>query len=161
MIEVKYKKLTDTSITPSRAHADDAGLDLYAHCPDATYHEWNGGLTVKEENGIKIRPHETVMVGTGIAMAIPSGYFGGIYARSGLATKQGLRPANCVGVVDSQYRNEIMIALYNDSDETRIIQHGQRIAQMIIQPVPAAELVEVDNLDKTSRNLGGFGSTGA
>lgn len=159
-MEVKIKRLSDTAIIPTRAHEDDAGLDLYANCPDTTYHEWTGGLNVQVERGIKIRPHDTVIIGTGIAMAIPSGYFGGIYARSGLATKQGLRPSNCVGVVDAQYRNEIMVALHNDSPETRIIQHGQRIAQMIIQPVPNVELVEVDNLDKTSRNMGGFGSTG-
>ena len=100
------------------------------------------------------------MVGTGIAMSIPVGYFGGIFARSGLSTKEGLRPANCVGVVDCSYTGEVMVPLYNDSNETRIITNGQRIAQLVILPCPAVEFVEVDNLDKTTRNDGGFGSSG-
>lgn len=145
---------------PHRAHETDAGADLYAHCPDAKFREWNGGVNVDECNGIKIRPCETVMIGTGIAMSIPVGYFGGVFARSGLATKEGLRPANCVGVVDCSYTGEVMVPLYNDSNETRIITHGQRIAQLVILPCPAVEWVEVDNLDKTARNDGGFGSSG-
>ena len=100
------------------------------------------------------------MIGTGIAISIPTGYFGGVFARSGLSTKEGLRPANCVGVVDSSYRGEIMVCLHNDSNETRIVTNGQRIAQLVILPCPAVELVEVDNLDKTTRNDGGFGSSG-
>ena len=100
------------------------------------------------------------MIGTGIAISIPTGYFGGVFARSGLSTKEGLRPANCVGVVDSSYRGEIMVGLHNDSNETRIVTNGQRIAQLVILPCPAVELVEVDNLDNTTRNDGGFGSSG-
>lgn len=160
MIDVRIKRLADTAIIPTRAHASDAGLDLYAHCPDAKFHEWDGGIYNPEVNGIKIRPGETVMIGTGIAMAVPSGYFGGVFARSGLSTKEGLRPANCVGVCDASYRGEVMVPLHNDSNETRIVLNGQRIAQLIILPVPAVELVEVENLDNTTRNDGGFGSSG-
>lgn len=156
-IEVKIKRLADTATVPTRAHKDDAGLDLYAHIVNSTFHQWGG----EEVNGIKIRPQETVKIGTGIAMAIPNGYFGGIFARSGLSTKDGLRPSNCVGVVDSGFRNEVIVALYNDSNETRIVTNGQRIAQMIILPCPAVELTEVDNLDITTRNMGGFGSSGS
>ena len=156
MIKVKINRLYDDVEPPKKAHESDAGLDLRAHLPDAEFHEWGGGKV----NGIKIRPHETVMIGTGIAMAIPVGYFGGIFARSGLSTKEGLRPANCVGVCDASFRGEIMVPLYNDSNETRIVTNGQRIAQLVILPCPAVELVEVDNLDKTTRNDGGFGSSG-
>lgn len=156
MINVKIKRLADTSIIPTRAHVSDAGLDLYAHLPDAKFHEWGGN----EVNGIKIRPGETVMIHTGIAMAIPEGYWGGIFARSGLSTKEGLRPANCVGVIDCSYRNEVLVGLHNDSAETRIVMNGQRIAQMIILPCPAVELTEVNSLDVTTRNMDGFGSSG-
>ena len=157
MIDVKIKRLYDTARPPHRAHDTDAGADLYAHLPDAEFHEWGGGKV----NGVKIRPHETVMIGTGVAMAIPTGYFGGIFARSGLSTKEGLRPANCVGVCDASFRGEIMVPLYNHSNETRIVLNGQRIAQLVILPCPAVELIEVNNLDNTARNDGGFGSTGA
>ena len=156
MIDVKIKRLYDDVEPPKKAHASDAGLDLRAHIPDAEFYEWGGGKV----NGIKIRPHETVMIGTGIAMAIPVGYFGGIFARSGLSTKEGLRPANCVGVCDASFRGEIMVPLYNDSNETRIVTNGQRIAQLVVMRCPAVELIEADNLDKTARNDGGFGSSG-
>lgn len=153
---VKIKRLADDVELPKKAHIDDAGFDLRAHLPNDEFHEWGGGKV----NGIKIRPGETVMIGTGIAMSIPVGYFGGVFARSGLSTKEGLRPANCVGVVDCSYTGEVMVPLYNDSNETRIITNGQRIAQLVILPCPDVELVEVDNLDKTTRNDGGFGSSG-
>lgn len=156
MIDVKIKRLYDDVEPLKKAHDDDAGFDLRAHLPNAVFYEWGGGAV----HGIKIRPHETVMIGTGIAMAIPSGYFGGIFARSGLSTKEGLRPANCVGVADCSYRGEVMVPLYNDSNETRIVLNGQRIAQLVILPLPAVELVEVENLDNTTRNVDGFGSSG-
>ena len=100
------------------------------------------------------------MIGTGIAMSIPVGYFGGVFARSGLSTKEGLRPANCVGVVDSSYRGEIMVGLHNDSNETRIVTNGQRIAQLLITPVLTPPYEEAVELSDTARNVGGFGSTG-
>lgn len=103
---------------PTRAHVGDACFDLRAHIPDVSFHEWNGGVEVKETKGIKIRPGETVMVPTGIATEIPAGFFAPIFARSGLASKQGLRPAQGTCVIDSGYRGEWMIPLHNDSAET-------------------------------------------
>lgn len=155
-IKIQVKKTHNSAKMPTKAFQSDAGLDLYSCLPDAEFHEWGGGKV----NGIKIRPGETVMIGAGIAMSIPDGYFGGVFARSGLSTKEGLRPANCVGVVDCSYTGEIIVPLYNDSNETRIVTNGQRIAQLVIMPCPAVELVEVKNLDKTTRNDGGFGSSG-
>ena len=100
------------------------------------------------------------MIGTGIAVAIPEGYFGGIFARSGLSAKEGLRPANCTGVVDADYRGEIKVALHNDSEERRVVQPGQKIAQMVVMPFLSVEFEEVTELDETERGKGGFGSTG-
>lgn len=160
MIILKIKRLADTVAMPARAHADDACFDLRAHIPDAAFHEWNGGVEVKECQGIKIRPGETVMIPTGIATEIPTGYFAPIYARSGLASKQGLRPAQGVCVIDSNYRGEWMIPLHNDSSETRIVHHGDRICQSGILPVPEVRFEEVDDLSDSSRGIGGFGSSG-
>ena len=127
---------------PTKAHEGDAGWDLYS-LYDYT-----------------INPHETVKVDTGLNFQLPEGTFGAIYARSGLSTKQGLRPANCVGVCDSGYRNNYIVPLYNDSDEVRTIHKHDRIAQLIIQPFIQTELTEVDNLNETERGSGGFGSSG-
>lgn len=160
MIILKIKRLADTVVMPARAHADDACFDLCAHIPDAVFHEWNGGVEVKESKGIKIRPGETVIIPTGIATEIPTGYFAPIYARSGLASKQGLRPAQGVCVIDSNYRGEWMIPLHNDSSETRIVHHGDRICQFTILPVLSVCLVEADELSKSDRGDGGFGSSG-
>ena len=158
-MEIKIKRLTPTALIPTKAHASDACFDLYLDAPDALYHEWNGGVEIKAARGIKIRPHETVMLHTGIATEIPFGYYMAIYARSGLSCKQGLRLANSVGIVDCQYRDEIKVALYNDSNETRLVHHGDRIAQCMIAPVLATNFVEVDELSDDSRG-GGFGSSG-
>ena len=157
MVNVKIKKLTETAKIPTKAHAEDAAFDLYADIPNDTFIPWG---STEERNGLKILPHTTVKVGTGVAMAIPNGYWGAIYARSGIATKQGLRPANAVGVVDSSYRGEIIVALHNDSSETQIIEHGQRIAQFMLAPVILREIEEADNLDETSRGAEGFGDSG-
>lgn len=142
---VNLKKLNDKTIVPTQGHTGDAGWDLYACL----------------ENPIIIYPGETAMVPTGFSLEIPEGYFGGIFPRSGLSTKQGLRLANCVGVVDAPYRGEVMVALYNDSNVHREISHGDRIAQMIILPVLGINFNIVDNLTNTDRGSGGFGSTGA
>lgn len=144
MHTIKIKKLNDLAKIPTRADIGSAGYDLYA----ATDHD------------IQIPPHSNVMVGTGIAMAIPIGYFGGIYARSGIASKRNLRPANCVGVIDASYRGEIKVALHNDSPETKTIQAGERIAQLVIKKHETADFEEVDELDETERGIGGFGSSG-
>ncbi len=143
-MKVQIKKTTPTATLPKRGSAVAAGFDLYAD-------------TAAE---IIIPAHSTVMVGTGLAVAIPNGYFGGIYARSGLASKQGLRPANCVGVVDADYRGEVMVALHNDTASDKVIAAGERIAQLIIQQYLEVEFEEVDKLSDTERGDGGFGSTG-
>ena len=144
MINVDVKILNEFAKMPTRGSAYAAGFDLYA----ATNYD------------VTIMPHATEMVDIGIAVAIPEGYFGGIYARSGLASKQGLRPANCVGVIDSDYRGSIQVALHNDTNDIRNIKAGDRIAQLIIQPCPDVELNPVDELNETDRQAGGFGSTG-
>ena len=100
------------------------------------------------------------MIGTGLSLAIPTGYFGGVYARSGLSAKEGLRPANCTGVIDADYRGEIMVALHNDSEDARYVNPGQKIAQLVIQPHLSVEFEERSELSETERGRGGFGSTG-
>ena len=143
-MRVNIKKLTDTAILPERGSAYAAGYDLFAD--------------IKED--VVIKPHETFLVPTGLAMEIPEGYWGGIFARSGLASKEGLRPANCVGVVDADYRGEVKVALHNDSEVARTIVVGQKVAQMVIVPFLSVEFNLVDELSDTVRGAGGFGSTG-
>lgn len=150
---VNIKKLRDNATIPARGSAEAAGYDLYACLQDHVAHDGKMDLQL-------IQPHETVKINTGIAAEIPEGYFGAIFARSGIATKQGLRPANCVGVVDSDYRGEIIVALHNDTDEPRTIAHMERIAQLVIIPFLSVEFNVVDNLENTERGDGGFGSTG-
>ena len=145
-MHISIQRLRDCARLPHRGSDFAAGYDLYA-------------APVSEE-AVTIAPHTTAMIGTGLAAAIPSGYFGGVFARSGLASKQGLRPANCVGVVDADYRGEITVALHNDTDEPRIVQPGDRIAQLVILPFLAADFDETDALPETDRGAGGFGSTG-
>lgn len=142
---LKYKKLNPNAKEPTQGSAAAAGYDLYS---------------LDSNNTIEIAPHTTVKVGTGIAIALPSNTFGAIFARSGLATKQGLRPANCVGVVDSDYRGEVIVALHNDTDQIQIIASGDRIAQLIVIPYLNMQFKEVEELDNTERGNGGFGSTG-
>lgn len=141
---VRIKKLNDAARIPTYGSEYSAGADLYA-CTEAD---------------LVIEPGETVVVKTGIAMEIPVGYAGLIYARSGLATKEGLAPANKVGVVDADYRGEIMVALHNHSKETRTVTAGERIAQMVIAPFLTAEFLPCEELSDTVRGEGGFGSTG-
>ena len=145
-MHIPMKTLRESAVLPRRGSDFAAGYDLYA-APEG------GG-------SVPIAPHETAMIGTGLAAAIPAGYFGGIFARSGLASKQGLRPANCVGVIDSDYRGECTVALHNDTDEPRVIRSGDRIAQLVILPFLAAEFEEAGALPETERGTGGFGSTG-
>ena len=144
-MKIQIKKLKDDAQMPTRGSCAAAGYDLYA-CLDRE---------------VTIAPHTTEKIGTGLSVAVPDGYFGAVFARSGLATKQGLRPANCVGVCDADYRGEYIVALHNDSDEPRTVAPGDRIAQLVIMPFLPAEFEEVDELDETARGAGGFGSTGA
>lgn len=143
-MKVKVKKISNTAKTPEKGSKFSAGYDLSADINES----------------ILIRPHETIKIPTGLSFEVPDGYFGGIYARSGLATKQGLRPSNAVGICDSDYRGEYIVALYNDSDSTRIIEPGQRIAQVVFQPYLACGLEDTDTLTETQRGEKGFGSTG-
>lgn len=143
-MRINLKKLTETAILPERGSSFAAGYDLFADV---------------QEN-LEIQPHKTAMIPTGLAMEIPEGYFGGIFARSGLASKESLRPANCVGVVDADYRGEVKVALHNDSDELRTITPGQKVAQLVVVPFLSVEFDEVDSLSDTVRGAGGFGSTG-
>ncbi|MDO5702595.1 MAG: dUTP diphosphatase [Lachnospiraceae bacterium] len=143
-MQIRVIKLPDTARMPARGRAGAAGFDLFADMAEEKV----------------IAPHETAMISTGLIMAITPGYFGAIFARSGLASRKGLRPANCVGVVDSDYRGEVLVALHNDSLSERTVSPGERIAQLVLLPYPEAEFVEAESLDETERGAGGFGSTG-
>ena len=144
MTSIKVKKLNENAIIPTYGTEFSAGADLYA-LPGET---------------ITIEPHKTVMIHTGLAMEIPEGYAGLIFARSGLASKRGLAPANKVGVVDPDYRGEFMVALHNHTDEPREVEGGERIAQLVIVPFIQGSFETVEALSDTVRGDGGFGSTG-
>ena len=143
-MHVNVKKLNENAVLPTYGSANAAGADIYA-CLDAP---------------LTIAPHETVMVHTGLAMEIPEGCAGLIYARSGLACKRNLAPANKVGVVDSDYRGEFMIALHSHGTTSQTIEPKERIAQLVITPYIVGQFEVVDELDTTERGAGGFGSTG-
>ncbi len=143
-MKVGIKKLDERAVLPAYGSAYAAGADLYA-C--------TGG-------DVEIAPHTTVLIPTGIALELPLGYAGLIYARSGLATKKGLAPANKVGVVDCDYRGEVKVALHNHSEVAQTVAAGERVAQLVITPYIVAEFIEKDELSSTERGAGGFGSTG-
>ena len=142
---VQFKKLDPAALLPTYGSAGAAGADLYA-CPSG--------------EPVTIAPGETAFIHTGLSAAIPAGYAGLVHARSGLASKRGLAPANKVGVIDSDYRGEWMIALHNHGDVPQTVNPGDRVAQLLIVPVMTPDIVEVDELDETDRGAGGFGSTG-
>lgn len=144
MMYLKFKKLTETAIEPTRGTVGSAGLDLYSD----------------NQEEVMVYPRTSEMVKTGIAMEIPAGYFGAIYPRSGISTKQGLRLANCVAVIDSDYRGEIHLPMHNDGCDPVIIKPGTRLAQIVFHKYAEVNLNEVDNLSETERGTGGFGSTG-
>ena len=158
MLDVKIKRLFDTAIMPTYGSTKAACMDLYANLGFHDAITVNG--LAKKPNFIEIPPHSTAKIGTGFAFQPPEGYCGLIFARSGLATKQGLAPANKVGVCDEDYTGEYIVALHNDTDEIQFIHHGDRIAQLMFVPYEQANLIEVDSLDETERGSGGFGSTG-
>lgn len=142
---MKIKRLSQFAVVPTQGSKYAAGYDLY-YAADPT-------------NELVINPHQTVMVPTGWAMEIPVGCWGGIFARSGLASKKGLRPANCVGVIDSDYRGEVKVALHNDKSRKVSIMGGERIAQLLILDYFVTDFEEVNQLEDTDRGEGGFGST--
>lgn len=143
-MKVRIKKLNERAVIPTYGSAGSAGGDLYS----------------AEENDITVAPGQTAFIGTGLAVEIPQGLVGLVYARSGLACKKGLAPANKVGVIDSDYRGEIKVALYNHGKEPQTVAKGERIAQLVIAPFVVAEYEETDDLSDTARGEGGFGSTG-
>lgn len=144
MDKISVKRLKPNAILPTYGSAEAAGADLYACLSES----------------VEIAPGQTVFIPTGLAMEIPKGYAGLAYARSGLACKKDLAPANKVGVIDSDYRGEFIIALHNHGSQTRVIEHGERIAQLVITPVFTPGFTEVSELSETERGVGGFGSTG-
>ena len=144
MDPIRVKKLKENAILPTYGSAEAAGADLYA--------------CLNED--VTIQPGETVFIPTGLSMELPVGYAGLIYARSGLACKRGLAPANKVGVVDSDYRGEFMVALHNHGADAQTVCHGERVAQLVITPVFTPGFTVVSDLSDTQRAGGGFGSTG-
>lgn len=143
-MKINVKKLVPEAVLPTYGSEFSAGADLYMAGSDP----------------VTVPAGETVLVHTGLAMEIPEGYGGFIYARSGLATKKGLAPANKVGVVDADYRGEVMVALHNHSQEDRVVEPGERVAQLVIAPFLKGEFSQVEELCDTVRGAGGFGSTG-
>lgn len=144
MVKVNFIKLNEKAVKPTYGSQYAAGADLYA-C---------------EGGEVTVNPGETKIIHTGLALEIPEGYAGLIYARSGIATKRGLAPANKVGVIDADYRGEIMVSLYNHSSQPQTIADGERIAQLVITPFLTVEFNETQQLSDTARGDGGFGSTG-
>lgn len=139
---MKIKLLSEKAKIPTKGSEGAAGWDLYA------------------ATNAMIPPHTTAKISTDIAIEIPTGYFGAVFARSGLATKTGLRPANCVGVIDSDYRGPVIVALHNDSDEIQLVSSGDRIAQLVFIPYSSWDWEVVDELSDTERSDGGFGHSG-
>ena len=143
-MKIKVKRVSPTAVLPSHGSSLAAGYDLYAD--------------ISEE--CRIAPHETKVIDTGLQFELPDGYFAGIFARSGIATREGLRPANCVGICDSDYRGNYMVPIHNDSEEVRTVTVHEKIAQMIVMPYLPLEFEETEDLSDTVRGEGGFGSTG-
>lgn len=174
-MKIKAKRLSDTAKLPTYGSEKAACCDLYAdlsdHCitlnPDVEVRNIGDNknspiqrVSIVPHQIVGIAPHETIKIPTGWAFQPPEGYAGFIYARSGLATKNGLRPSNCVGVCDEDYSGEYIVAVHNDTNEYQFINNGDRIAQLEFRPYEQAEFEEVDELDETERGVSGFGSTG-
>lgn len=172
-LDLKIQRLTDTATLPTKAHPTDACFDIYADIPEEEYCIekplnmnnlsdifFNVNNLTEQGKGVAIYPHQTVLIPTGFATEIPHGFWGAIFARSGLASKQGLRPAQGVPVIDEPYRGMWKIPLHNDGNEVQIIHHGDRICQFMLLPYFDTTITEVDALDSTDRGDGGFGSTG-
>lgn len=143
-LDIKVKKLNEKAVIPTYGSEFSAGADIYA-CID---------------EDVTIKPHETAFIKTGLSFEVPEGYALFVFARSGLSCKQGLAPANKVGVVDSDYRGEVMVVLHNHTNEPKTISNGERIAQLVFMPYYKANFEVVENLSETVRGAGGFGSTG-
>lgn len=146
-MKVKVKRISGNAVFPKRGSKKSAGYDLHALVDNMYKYK-------------VIMPHDTEKINTGLSFQPPKGYFGAIFARSGLATKYGVRPSNCVGVCDEDYTGEYIVALHNDSDDPMTIKNGDRIAQLVFLPYLDVDFVEVSDLEDTERGDGGFGSTG-
>ena len=144
-MQIKIKKLYDDTIIPTKAHSTDACFDIYAYL---------------NEPFVVINPGQSVKINTGFVTEIPKGYYCDVYARSGLGIKKGLRPSNCVGIIDADYRGEWVVALYNDSDEVQKVFNGDRIAQFAVKEVIPCELTVSDTLSDSERGEGGLGRSG-
>ena len=167
-MKIKAKRLSNTAIIPTYGSKCACAADLYCDlrvdkCIDLNpanvdfkHMEYSGDCFDR----VHIAPHETIKLPTGLAFQPPEGYAGFIYARSGISTKNGLRPANCVPVIDEDYRGEYIVPIHNDTDDYQFINNGDRIAQLEFRPYEQAEFELVDELDETERGDGGFGSTG-
>ena len=145
-MNIEFIKLTPWAQMPTRGSQEAAGWDLHADC--------------ENRDRIVIMPGEVKKISTGIAIALPQNTFGAIYARSGMAVKRGLGPANFCGIIDSDYRGPVIVALRNNSNEVQYVEHGERIAQLFVQPYVNVDFVEVEEIGTTARGDGGFGSTG-
>lgn len=172
-LNLNIQRLTDTAKLPTKAHENDACFDIYADIPDEDYcveksitleqlgeFMFDDANLIESGKGIAIQPHQTIIIPTGFATEIPHGFWGAIFARSGLASKQGLRPSQGVPVIDESYRGQWLIPLHNDGEKVQIIHHGDRICQFMLLPYFDTTLTEVDNLSETDRGEDGFGSTG-
>ena len=154
-MNIKVKKLHEDARLPTRGSEYSAGYDLYAIIEPNRLHTYNDG-----QEFVTIPPHTCKQIRTGLAMELPHGYFGAIFARSGLATKEGLRPATCTSVIDSDYRGEVIVPLHNDTDYYKEVRNMERIAQLVIQKHEITTFETVLNLNETDRGCGGFGSSG-
>ena len=165
-MNINIKKLSEDTILPTKAHSTDACFDIYANlkgksCDTVVINESTGVPDfITEQDAIKIKPGEWYTIPTGFCTEIPEGYFAPVFCRSGMGIKRHLRLSNSVGIIDSSYRGEWMVALHNDGDESQIIRHGDRIAQFTILPVLDVNLKIVYEVSDTDRGTGGFGSSG-
>lgn len=166
MINLKIKKLHEEVTLPSKAHDTDACFDIYADCSENMYYDYvyNHETEIPEykcfEKAIKIKPGEWATIHTGFCTEIPEGYFAPVFCRSGMGIKRHLRLCNSVGIIDSSYRGEWLVALHNDGTDPQIIRHGDRIAQFTLLPVLDVNIEEVKEVSDSERGSGGFGSSG-
>lgn len=163
-MNINIKRLSDSTILPKKAHETDACFDIYANLKGMSFLDFDldnpSTNLISYEDAVRIRPGESVTIPTGFSTEIPEGYFAPIFCRSGMGIKRHLRLSNSVGIIDSSYRGEWMVALYNDGNSTQVIKHGDRVAQFTILPVFDVQLTEVNELSDTDRGSGGFGSSG-
>ena len=157
-LNVKVKKLSDTAILPTYGSEKAAGMDLYADVKGMEGEQYKTGSVCVDK--AYIGPGDCLKIPTGFAFELPEGYCTLLLARSGVATKKGLRPANCVGLLDEDYRGNYIVAIRNDSNEMQVIEHGDRIAQLMFVPYVQASLEVSDKLSETDRGKGGFGHSG-